>query len=348
MMAQFVAIMAGVMLVAESQASDLADRSTHQGFLSKSDYDKFITPNLNRMKHGNELGANPFTVVDDKPILQSSAQVQNSSDPISLSIFGIGLVSFVTMLGLTLWRALQPATIPTNTVSALGGQVMEMKAQDSNVKENSNRVGWGQLSSQNSRPLTSCYAGFLGKQTASWSITTDMPEGISGPAGFFDPFGLSKPFADPRGAEGRAKFFREAELKHGRVAMLAALGFPVAEKFHPLFGGNIDAPSYLAFQQTPLETFWPFVVLAIGSIEIRSVNIFEEPFGPNGVGGDKWWTLKADRVPGDFEWDPLGLYPSDPEEQIELKTKELNNARLAMIGIAGMVVQELVSGSKLF
>jgi hypothetical protein len=29
---------------------------------------------------------------------------------------------------------------------------------------------------------------------------------------------------------------------------------------------------------------------------------------------------------------------------LELKTKELNNARMAMIGIAGMVVQELVSG----
>merc|ERR1712094_157445 len=76
------------------------------------------------------------------------------------------------------------------------------------------------------------------------------------------------------------------------------------------------------------------------------VSIFEEPFGPNGVGGDKWWTLKADRVPGDFALDPLGLYPSDPEEQIEMKTKELNHCRLAMIGIAGMVVQELVSGGK--
>ena len=117
---------------------------------------------------------------------------------------------------------------------------------------------------------------------------------------------------------------------------------------YPLFGDNIDDPSYLAFQQTPLETFWPFVVLAIGAMEIQSVSIFEEPFGPNGVGGDKWWTLKADRVPGDFGLDPLGLYPSDPEEQIEMKTKELNHCRLAMIGIAGMVVQELVSGQKLF
>jgi len=158
MMAQVMVLLAGLLLLSESQASDLADRSTHQDFRSKSDYDKFITPNLNRMKHGNELGASPFTVVDDKPILQSSTQVQNSSDPISLSIFGIGLVSFVTMLGLTLWRALQPATIPTNTVSALGGQVMEMQAQDSNVKANSIRVGWGQLSSQDSIPLTLCYA----------------------------------------------------------------------------------------------------------------------------------------------------------------------------------------------
>jgi len=168
-MSQFAVFIAGLLLVAESQASDVADRSTLQGFLSKSDYDKFITPNLNRVKHGNELGASPFTVVDDKPVLQSSAQAQekqaaqellanNSYDPISLSVFGIGLVSFVTMLGLTLWRALQPATIPTNTVSASGGQVMEMKSQDSNVRVNSGRVGWGQQSSNNSRPQTLCYA----------------------------------------------------------------------------------------------------------------------------------------------------------------------------------------------
>jgi hypothetical protein len=82
----------------------------------------------------------------------------NSYNTISLSAIGLGLVSFVTMLGLTLWRALQPATIPTNTVSASGGQVMEMKSQDSNVRVNSGRVGWGQLSPTNSQPQTLCYA----------------------------------------------------------------------------------------------------------------------------------------------------------------------------------------------
>ena len=47
---------------------------------------------------------------------------------------------------------------------------------------------------------------------------------------------------------------------HAGVAMLAALGYPLAEVFHPLFGGNIDTPSFIAFQQTPLQTFWPAVV----------------------------------------------------------------------------------------
>ena len=66
----------------------------------------------------------------------------------------------------------------------------------------------------------------------------DMP-GVSAPLGFFDPAGFSDGVS-----EGRIKFYREVELKHSRVAMLAALGFPLAETFHPLFGGEIDVPSY--------------------------------------------------------------------------------------------------------
>ncbi|KAJ1460289.1 chloroplast light harvesting protein, partial [Pelagophyceae sp. CCMP2097] len=161
--------------------------------------------------------------------------------------------------------------------------------------------------------------------------------GVTAPFGYFDPLGIA---ADK--SEARVKYFRESELKHCRVAMLAAAGFLVAEVFHPLFGGNIDVPSYLAFQETPLQTFWPIVVLYIGVIEVFSVFTFESPFDGN------LWTLKANRVPGDFEFDPLDLKPPGKADSFDMETKELNNGRLAMIAIAGMVAQEVIFKGKLF
>ena len=51
--------------------------------------------------------------------------------------------------------------------------------------------------------------------------------------------------------------------------------------------------------------------------------------------------LKPEYNPGDLGFDPLGLKPESPAELKEMQTKELNNGRLAMIGVAGMTVQEL-------
>jgi hypothetical protein len=59
--------------------------------------------------------------------------------------------------------------------------------------------------------------------------------------------------------------------------MLAALGFLVGESFHPLWGGEIDVPSYLAFQATPLQTFWPIVVGVVTIAEVFSVFTFDNP-----------------------------------------------------------------------
>ena len=124
--------------------------------------------------------------------------------------------------------------------------------------------------------------------------------------------------------------------------MLAALGYPLAEVFHPLFGGGIDTNSFSAFQQTPLQTFWPAVVGAIAVIEVLSIiPAFENP----NVEG---WAIRSDHAAGDLGFDPLGLKPTTEAEFKEMQTKELNNGRLAMIAIAGMVVQEGITGAKLF
>merc|ERR1711920_210494 len=116
----------------------------------------------------------------------------------------------------------------------------------------------------------------------------DLP-GITGPLGFFDPLDFCG-----EATEGKIKFYREVELKHGRVAMLASLGFLVGENFHPLFGGGIDVPSYIAFQETPLQTFWPAVMLAISILEVFSVFSFNSPFG-----GEPW-SIRSDYESGDL------------------------------------------------
>merc|ERR1719321_2423792 len=136
--------------------------------------------------------------------------------------------------------------------------------------------------------------------------------GVTGPLGFFDPLNFCG--ADDI-TEGKIKFYREVELKHGRVGMLAALGFLVGENFHPLFGGDIDVPAYLAFQQTPLQTFWPAVVFAIAIPEIFSVFSFNSPFG------GQPWSIRSDYESGDLGFDPLGLKPTDTAALKEMQTK---------------------------
>jgi len=164
--------------------------------------------------------------------------------------------------------------------------------------------------------------------------------GVTEPMGYFDPLGFSTTVPDA----GKLLFYREVELKHGRVAMLAALGMLVGEQFHPLFGGNINVPAAFAFQETPLQTFWPAVVAAIAIPEIYSVFTFKEP----GLKGADQWTIREDHEPGNLGFDPLGLKPTDPKELKEMQTKELNNGRLAMIAAAGMIAQELATGKTLF
>ena len=154
-------------------------------------------------------------------------------------------------------------------------------------------------------------------------------------------FSLAAPLARSA-SEGRVKFYREVELKHGRVAMLAALGFVVGEHFHPLWGGNVDVPSYIAWQETPLQDWMPLVGLVIMIHELTSVFTFNSPFG------GEIFSIRSDYASGDLGWDPLGLKPTDAAALKEMQTKEINNGRLAMIAVAGMIGQELAQGSKLF
>jgi light-harvesting complex I chlorophyll a/b binding protein 1 len=176
--------------------------------------------------------------------------------------------------------------------------------------------------------------------------------------------GISDPFPeifDPANLLARAdgsvrpvqevKRWREAEITHGRVSMLAALGFVVGEQLEgfPAFlnaDGHVTGPAINHFQQVEARgaIFWEPLLFAIALAEGYRVNVGWE----NPAGGSGFNTLYDDYAPGELGFDPLGLLPEDPQEKYDMQTKELNNGRLAMIGIAGFVAQELRDGQEIF
>merc|ERR1712003_204472 len=183
-----------------------------------------------------------------------------------------------------------------------------------------------------------------------------LPGAVS-PLGNFDPLGFTKNLPVQE-----IKRFREAEVTHGRVAMLASVGYLVAEKFHPLFNGVISGPasSHLGQVQSEAPFFFAFLGAMIAIAEFgRSLYGWETPLEAirknrelekeDGIRGKRWLSkLNDNYYPGDISFDPLGLKPSDPKEFEVMQTKELNNGRLAMIAVIGMMVQEQVTGSTLF
>merc|ERR1719324_1540315 len=84
--------------------------------------------------------------------------------------------------------------------------------------------------------------------------------GAIAPAGQFDPANL---------LEGVSKEevmrWREAEITHGRVGMLASAGFLVQECFHPLFSGD-NGPAIEQIPQLP-PWLWFGMTLGIGIAE---------------------------------------------------------------------------------
>eukprot|EP00620_Florenciella_sp_RCC1587_P009500 CAMPEP_0182585248 /NCGR_PEP_ID=MMETSP1324-20130603/59886_1 /TAXON_ID=236786 /ORGANISM="Florenciella sp., Strain RCC1587" /LENGTH=285 /DNA_ID=CAMNT_0024802035 /DNA_START=40 /DNA_END=897 /DNA_ORIENTATION=+ len=174
----------------------------------------------------------------------------------------------------------------------------------------------------------------------------------------FDPLGLSKMDLFPASASDKARSpeivlrdYRDAELRHGRLAMLAALAWPMQELLSPTiarianreFGepGLSDilaetagrSPSVLngGLEQGALLGFLIGVGAGIGAIDSVSLRIKEEM-------GNAF-------VPGDFGFDPLRLLKgASPEAVQDMQAKEINNGRLAMIAVTIFVLEEAITG----
>lgn len=176
------------------------------------------------------------------------------------------------------------------------------------------------------------------------SIFPDNPTDLVGdlaPTGFFDPLGLAN-----GKDETTLKMYREAEIKHGRICMLAAVGMLTQELLKNPVG--IDGPSI--YHYDALEGVFPewgelFLLFCAFLEGWVIVNRYEPRSAVKGL--KRSAVLRDDVDAGDYGWDPLGWYPEDPTEQAIIKTKELQNGRLAMLAVAGIVAQELTDGKEI-
>jgi len=159
--------------------------------------------------------------------------------------------------------------------------------------------------------------------TSAPAFRDDVVVGITAPMGFFDPLGLSVGKSDEM-----MENYREAELKHGRVAMAACLGWYItAAGVHPAFNSALSSnPLEAAQQLNPVG--WVQFVLGCGAIEFLAQKIKERPgYIPGDLLGAAYWVDNSD------------------DGWVDYQNKEINNGRLAMVAIMGIITQDLLYGN---
>jgi len=158
------------------------------------------------------------------------------------------------------------------------------------------------------------------------------------------------------------KWFQNAEIKHGRIAMIATIGFMVQKSgvhfplylgptgsnaFHPESATNwyLSSTSGVTFSDiakaAPLDAIK--MVPAEGWLQIFfAAGLFEA------VAFQRQWNEEG-RVPGDYGYDPLGFTKReggfDSDEIKSLRMKEIKNGRVAMMTIAAWVSNEAIPGA---
>jgi hypothetical protein len=152
---------------------------------------------------------------------------------------------------------------------------------------------------------------FFGEQTQPEPVKAVFDPsaqiGAVAPLGYFDPLGYCT-----TGDEAEFNRLRSSEIKHGRLAMMASIGAVAQHFLNPKVHGTFGAVN------SEIGVFGMMIILVFSSFIEASV---------------------TETSPGNYG-DPLGFnqYNSD------MRTKELNNGRMAMISVLGIFVAEMATG----
>jgi light-harvesting complex I chlorophyll a/b binding protein 1/light-harvesting complex I chlorophyll a/b binding protein 4 len=172
---------------------------------------------------------------------------------------------------------------------------------------------------------------------------------------------LGRKLLEDVGPDG-IKWWQNSEIKHGRIAMVATIGFMV-QKFgvhFPLYlgpsGSNAfhpeSADSWLLSSTTGV-TFSDIAhaapLDAIGMVPAAGwLQIFFAAGWFECIAYNRQWA-EGRAIPGDYGYDPLGFTKRpggiESKDFESLRMKEIKNGRLAMLTIAGWVADEVIPGA---
>merc|ERR1712172_422598 len=185
--------------------------------------------------------------------------------------------------------------------------------------------------------------GLTGSAWGDWAAYTDSPLrafeselGVQEPVGFWDPLGFT--------ADGDVASFkrrRSVEIKHGRICMLATMGY-ITPEITGKFPGYLSPSAELKFEDVPNGLAAISKVPGAGWAQI---------FLFAGLMETTYFAQADDRAPGDLEnagilGVPRGFGPIADEEVRKRKlSAEIANGRLAMMAIIGMFYQDGLTGS---
>merc|ERR1719410_1149257 len=184
--------------------------------------------------------------------------------------------------------------------------------------------------------------GLTGSAWGDWANYSDSPLrafeselGVQAPVGFWDPLGLA--------ADGDALLFkrrRETEIKHGRISMLATMGY-ITPELVGKFPGYLSPYYNIKFEDVPNGLAAISKVPFFGWLQIVLYALYCEASGL----GFGYFDANQEREPGNLGWKPPLLATNDPELRKKKLQAELANGRLAMMAIIGMFFQDGLTGS---
>lgn len=178
--------------------------------------------------------------------------------------------------------------------------------------------------------------------------------------GYYDPLGLADSAFWGQSDEFTIGFLRHAEIKHCRVAMAAFVGYCVQSNFVFPWAISLDGTPFPSVSLSPPAQWDALsfyakaqIILFVGFLEYYSELTPAEGcdsglphYTKGGIPG-KYPTFDAIPHPVPFNlYDPFNITKNMSEKIKARRLKaEINNGRLAMLGIIGFLSEQTIPGS---